>query len=134
MNTEPLGESDTPTRSANFGIGAELLMNEKKKDGGNGPTSDINLADLNNLENELNDLAEETSKTSVSEARSVMFESFPSGGDNGGSLDDIDNDAPIKLNVEEVEPTNSSGLGAATVSGEKIVKRGMVSVNLTIFR
>ena len=53
LNTEPISsESTTPSRSANFGPGAELLMNEKKKEGGNTPTSDINLADLNNLENE----------------------------------------------------------------------------------
>ena len=79
LNTEPISsESSAPARSANFGPGAELLMNEKKKDGGNTPTSDINLADLNNLENELNDLAEETSGTPLREARSVMFENLPS--------------------------------------------------------
>ena len=34
LNTEPiLSEPSTPTRSANFGPGAELLMNDKKKDG-----------------------------------------------------------------------------------------------------
>ena len=120
LNTEPLANDDTPKRSANFGLGAELLMNEKKKDGGNTPTSDINLADLNNLENELNDLADETSKTSIGEARSVMFESVPSvsgdGGPVSGSLDDLDNEPPIKLNIDNVETTSStSGLGAATV-------------------
>ena len=39
LNTSALPNNDTPTRSANFGLGAELLMNEKKKDGGNTPTS-----------------------------------------------------------------------------------------------
>jgi hypothetical protein len=121
LNTEPLANDDTPKRSANFGLGAELLMNEKKKDGGNTPTSDINLADLNNLENELNDLADETSKTPIGEARSVMFESVPSvsgdGGPVSGSLDDLDNEPPIKLNIDEFDGPSSSasGLGAATV-------------------
>ena len=32
LNTSALPNNDTPTRSANFGLGAELLMNEKKKD------------------------------------------------------------------------------------------------------
>ena len=41
LNTAPLPNSNTPTRSANFGMGAELLMNEKKKDGANTPTSDM---------------------------------------------------------------------------------------------
>jgi hypothetical protein len=44
----------------NFGGGIELLMNDKKSES-HGPTSDIDIDDLNNLENELNDLAAETS-------------------------------------------------------------------------
>jgi hypothetical protein len=44
--------------STNFGGGLEFLMNDKIKDG-NKPSSDINLEDLNNLENELNDLVED---------------------------------------------------------------------------
>ena len=44
--------------SVNFGSGIELLMNDKKKrdSGANTPTSDINLGDLQDLEQELNDL------------------------------------------------------------------------------
>jgi hypothetical protein len=45
-------------KSTNFGGGLELLMNDKIKDN-NKPTSDIDLDDLNNLENELNNLVEE---------------------------------------------------------------------------
>lgn len=47
-------------KKTNFGGGIELLMNDKKTDN-QGPTSDIDIEDLNNLENELNDLAAETS-------------------------------------------------------------------------
>jgi hypothetical protein len=45
------------SKSSNFGGGLELLMNDKLKD--NKPTSDINLDDLNNLENELNNLVDD---------------------------------------------------------------------------
>ena len=45
-------------KSTNFGGGLELLMNDKIKEGSK-LTSDIDLEDLNNLENELNDLVEE---------------------------------------------------------------------------
>jgi hypothetical protein len=45
-------------KSTNFGGGLELLMNDKIKESSR-PTSDINLDDLNNLENELNDLVED---------------------------------------------------------------------------
>jgi len=47
-------------KKTNFGGGIELLMNDKKMES-NGPNSDIDIEDLNNLENELNDLAAETS-------------------------------------------------------------------------
>jgi len=45
-------------KSTNFGGGLELLMNDKIKDN-NRPTSDIDLEDLNNLENELNNLVDD---------------------------------------------------------------------------
>jgi hypothetical protein len=48
-------------KKTNFGGGIELLMNEKKNS--SGPTSDIDIEDLNNLEDELNNLANETSNT-----------------------------------------------------------------------
>jgi hypothetical protein len=52
--------SSNKTKHANFGGGLELLMNDKVKDNKNKGIhdSDIHLDDLNNLENELNDLAE----------------------------------------------------------------------------
>jgi len=54
------GGSSWNQKKTNFGGGIELLMNEKKMDS-SGPTSDIDIEDLNNLENELNNLANETS-------------------------------------------------------------------------
>jgi hypothetical protein len=45
-------------KTTNFGGGLEFLMNDKIKDGMK-PSSDIDLEDLNNLENELNNLADE---------------------------------------------------------------------------
>ena len=45
-------------KSSNFGGGLELLMNDKIKENNN-PTSDINLDELNNLENELNNLVDD---------------------------------------------------------------------------
>ena len=45
-----------PQKSTNFGSGIELLMNEKKKEGSGRQSSDIDIEDLNNLEDELNDL------------------------------------------------------------------------------
>ena len=57
---------NTPTqKSSNFGSGIELLMNDKVKEGSKKMSSDINLDDLNNLENELNNLSEDTTYTST---------------------------------------------------------------------
>jgi Family of unknown function (DUF5767) len=66
-----LGESSG--RSSNFGSGIELLMNDKKSSGGR-PSSDIHIDDLNNLENELNDLVDDSDMgPSLFEGRSDMF-------------------------------------------------------------
>jgi hypothetical protein len=51
------------SKKTNFGGGIELLMNEKQRSE-SAPSSDINIDDLNNLENELNDLANETTPMS----------------------------------------------------------------------
>jgi hypothetical protein len=59
--------------SSNFGGGLELLMNDKIKDIGK-QTSEIELDDLNNLENELNNLVEDTPTTSY-KPRSDLFSS-----------------------------------------------------------
>uniref|UniRef100_A0A6C0IGI2 Uncharacterized protein n=1 Tax=viral metagenome TaxID=1070528 RepID=A0A6C0IGI2_9ZZZZ len=65
----------TPKKSSNFGGGLELLMNDKIKDN-NKPSSDINLDDLNNLENELNDLVGDDIESSSSfKPKSDLFSS-----------------------------------------------------------
>ena len=67
--------NDGPMKSTNFGGGIELLMNEKVRDGGSKPTSDIHIDDLDNLENELNDLVleEEAPSRSTYESKSSLF-------------------------------------------------------------
>jgi hypothetical protein len=50
--------NNSTLKSSNFGSGIELLMNERVKDGSNKSTSDIDIEDLNNLENELNNLVD----------------------------------------------------------------------------
>jgi hypothetical protein len=65
-------------KSTNFGGGIELLMNDKvKESSGSRLSSDIDLDDLTNLENELNDLAEDADTihlgTSSYHAKSDLF-------------------------------------------------------------
>ena len=88
IEINPSGGSNR--RSVNFGGGLELLMNDKQKASA-GPSSDIDIDDLNNLENELNDLANTTapssnnfesglfgSKLSFDDKPSVRFDETPS--------------------------------------------------------
>lgn len=62
---------DKPQKSTNFGGGLEFLMNDKLKEN-NKPTSDIDLEDLNNLENELNELSENLPTSSYAPKSSLF--------------------------------------------------------------
>jgi hypothetical protein len=64
-------------RSSNFGSGIELLMNDKVKENTR-LSSDIDIEDLNNLENELNDLSTDLLGGNQSEKQSVHFNDTPS--------------------------------------------------------
>jgi len=72
ISTINLNDNMSSSKSTNFGSGIELLMNDKKKENGR-PSSDIDLEDLNNLENELNDLVEPSSSRNLFDGQSDMF-------------------------------------------------------------
>ena len=76
LNDNNFGGSWESKSSTNFGGGLELLMNDKVKDN-KGLSSDINLDDLNNLENELNDLVDDAPSGSY-KPRSDLFSSHNS--------------------------------------------------------
>jgi hypothetical protein len=63
-------------RSTNSGGGLELLMNDRVRESSR-PTSDIDLEDLNRLENELNELADDIPSSSFS-PQSDLFDTRPS--------------------------------------------------------
>ena len=62
-------------KSSNFGGGLELLMNDKAKEG-NRQSSDIDLEDLNNLENELNDLVDDIPSSSFNPKSDLFTTGF----------------------------------------------------------
>ena len=68
-----LNDSWENTSKTNFGGGIELLMNDKVKDNRKS-SSDINLDDLNDLENDLNNLVEDI-PTSSFNPKSDLFNS-----------------------------------------------------------
>jgi hypothetical protein len=97
------GNNEWDKKSSNFGGGLEFLMNDKIKENSKS-TSDINLDDLNNLENELNDLVDDIPATSFKpnsdmfSSPSSMFDDKPSvkfsdGPSIGKSTSNISGDA-----------------------------------------
>jgi hypothetical protein len=82
---------DMKRSSTNFGGGIELLMNDKIKDSGMKPTSDIDLDDLNNLENELNGLVDDIPSY---KAKSDLF------GGTSSSSSNYDSKPSVRFNDE----------------------------------
>jgi len=87
--------SSTKKPSVNFGSGIELLMNEKRKLDGtkSNQSTDIDLGDINELENELNDLSAPKFK---GKTRSSLFNSVLAG-ENVIKLNDNDFSEDVKL-------------------------------------
>ena len=82
-----LGNSSKKSGNVNVGGGIELLMNEKRKEGpSKNPSTDIDLGDINELENELNELSAPEKSYSSGLSKSNLFKNMLSG------------NAPMKLN------------------------------------
>ena len=92
-------------KGGNFGGGLELLMNDKVKETSN-ISSDIDLEDLNNLENELNELAQEVPSQSFKSKSDVFSMSGLSGNSN---FDESSNN----INSVRFNDEPSIGLGAS---------------------
>jgi hypothetical protein len=96
------------TTSSNLGAGIELLMNDKKKNSNKGLSSDIDINDLDNLEEELNDLT--MPKKNLKDARSDIFtDNFKLKGDDDISISDesIHGNEPINLGQFTKDQSNS---------------------------
>jgi hypothetical protein len=115
-----LGSSSGSSSSNSFGGGIELLMNDKNK----GSTSaDVNLADLDKLENELNDLS--SIKLDNSNFTPKPVETF----------NNFSTDPPItlKLNSDPLysDKINDSKIGSSTVEsmGNQSTWDGFTKIN-----
>lgn len=96
--------SGSGSSSTSFGSGIELLMNDKKRESTNNShhaANDINIDDLNNLESELNNLADDSSSIRF-EPKSSLF------GNNNNNSNDNDSS---RFNVQFNDDTS---LGKST--------------------
>ena len=105
-----VGRPASKQKSANFGDGIELLMNEKRKNDGGSKNmgSDIDLADLNDLEAELNNLSEpsfDNIKTTHVRSKSSLFNQALNGNSNSNS----NGGDSIKLNFRDDDEESLSG-------------------------
>ena len=111
LNESSGGSRRSGLKSTNFGGGIELLMNDRVKEGSSMKlSSDIDLDDLTNLENELNDLAEDPNTihlgSNTYKAKSDLF------GIGGGS----EEKHSVKFNMSSSGPS-SIGQDTANTDG-----------------
>ena len=100
------GRNSNSLKSANFGGGLELLMNDKVKESSRQST-EIDLEDLNNLENELNNLVEEIPMSGF-KTKSDLFSSIDSSNDNKHSVKFTDSESPPSIGKSTADSTSES--------------------------
>lgn len=106
-------EGSKKSGNINFGGGIELLMNEKRKtdNPSKNPSTDIDLGDINELENELNEMNEKKSSGGIS--KSNLFNSILKGNnimklntDNTDNTDNLDNHDNVVNSIGDIRPLN----------------------------
>jgi len=126
LNTNDISFTDKK-QSVNFGSGIELLMNDKRKNDSKQHSTDIDLGDINDLENELNELSsKEVRSSSSGPSKSNMFKSMLGlGGGGGNSIKLNANDDNLDDNYSEgsVEDNfDNGGLIGSIKIGEETAK------------
>lgn len=99
------GRNGNSLKSANFGGGLELLMNDKVKESSRQNT-EIDLEDLNNLENELNNLVEEIPASGF-RTKSDLFSGIDTSNENKHSVKFTDSESP-SIGKSTADTTNES--------------------------
>ena len=119
-------ESSVPEapKSVNFGPGIDMLMNHKLKSGTSTPKSEINIGELDKLESELNDLANETSapvskKDATKSVFSSIFSTSSTEKKSDSTTPSISGSSGIKLNTDT---PSTDKIKIATASSESATK------------
>tara|TARA_Y100000591_G_C21818575_1_gene692210 strand:+ start:541 stop:1947 length:1407 start_codon:yes stop_codon:yes gene_type:complete len=107
LNNLPSLSSPPPSRSVNFGPGAEMLMNAGKASRANSPKSDIQLSELKSLE------SDEPPRRQAKAVRAEVFSSMPSSDTIKLNISEPINTPPQPLN------TDASNLGNSTAQDVK---------------
>ena len=102
-------------RSANFGGGLELLMNDRFKSGNNDKSgsTNINLDDITSLEDDLRELNSSSSSRNVKELRSDLFNSSSSSS-LFSNIKLSDKNDPFSNSIGGDSGGDAAGIGAST--------------------
>ena len=104
-------------KSANFGGGLELLMNDRFKSGNNDKSSstNINLDDITSLEDDLREMDSSSSSRNIKELRSDLFNSSSSSSSSAFSNIKLsDRHDPFSNSIGGDGGGGDSGIGAST--------------------
>jgi hypothetical protein len=107
-------------RSANFGGGLELLMNDKFKSGNNDKSgsTNINLDDITSLEDDLREMDSSSSSRNIKELRSDLFNSSSSSSSSSAfsniKLSDRNDPFSNSIGGDSGSGTGDAGIGAST--------------------
>ena len=117
------GDNSRKSGNVNFGGGIELLMNEKRKEpGSKNPSTDIDLGDINELENELNDLDVPEKSFTSGTSKSSMFKSMLSSGSGAIKLNSKLDDNDDLQSIQSVGDINS---GPTIKIGQETAKENL---------
>ena len=105
--------------SSNLGSGAELLMNDKKMNKSTS-NSDIKINDLENLENELNNLAETVNDNGGRISKNDLFDTIPVAGSYNNEVNrDSQPTQNVSFNINSNDDKNNLGSSTNTVENDK---------------
>jgi hypothetical protein len=119
FNENDFGNTRHFSKSANFGGGLELFMNDKVVND-NKPSRDIELDDLNTLENELNDLVDDVPSSS-SKPKSDFFNKPSVSFEEPSSNNDWKWNEPDKFNNNNI-PNNPDLIGTDKMTKDEILR------------
>ena len=97
-----------------FNLGADLLMNNKRADSSS--KSSIDIEDLNKLENELNELSQDTEKKIHSSSFSGFASNMFGFGNDSGSNTNKQMHEPEVINMDSIPSINEPSIGQATAN------------------
>jgi len=131
------GSGSGGKKSANFGGGLELLMNDRFKSGSGDKSgsTNINIDDITSLEDDLRDMDSLPSSRNIKELKSDLFTSSSSSSSGFNTIKLSDRNDPFSNSIGGDSGVDvGGGIGASTAMLTTKNRHGMDLENSTMFR